>query len=253
MTVTVKREEWGPAPRAGPPGTALAAVGDIHAQARLLGPLEDAIRGDLLETRADRRVLVRLGDYLDRGADVRETLALVSAPPPPGIEVVNLMGNHDLCLLFALEAKLTEPQIDTWLFRNGGQESLMALGLTDVRSAESLRDSLETALGAEHSAFFRNLDLQHREGDYLFAHAGIDPEQPLDEQDVIDLVWIRDRFLEPATWRHPVVVVHGHTPSFEPEVRAHRIGIDTGAFYSGRLTALEIVDTRMRFVTAQYD
>ena len=253
MAVTVRRGEWRPAPRAGPSGTVLAAIGDIHAQARLLAPLEDAVRHDLLELQATRRVVIRLGDYLDRGDQVHETLALVSAPPPTGIDVVNLMGNHDLCLRFALDAELTEPQIDTWLFRNGGEESLMALGLTDVRSAENLRDSLRAALPPEYLAFYRRLDLLHREGDYVFVHAGIDPDRSLDDQDVIDLVWIRDRFLTPAAWPHPVVVVHGHTPSFEPEVRAHRIGIDTGAFYSGRMTALEIDGERMRFVTAQSD
>ncbi len=253
MAVTVKRGEWAAAPRAAPPGTVLAAIGDIHAQAGLLAPLEEAVRQDLQALPATRRVLVRLGDYLDRGTEVRDTLALVSAAAPPGFEVVNLMGNHDLCLLFALDAELTEPQINTWLFRNGGEESLMALGLADVRSADSLRDSLRAALQPEHAAFYRDLDLQHREGDYLFVHAGIDPDRSLDDQEVIDLVWIRDRFLYPASWPHPVVVVHGHTPSSEPEVEAHRIGIDTGAFYSGRLTALEIADTRMRFVTAQRD
>ena len=86
-------------------------------------------------------------------------------------------------------------------------------------------------------AFLRSLALYHVEGDYLFVHAGIRPGRPIDKQEAQDLMWIREDFLA-SNADHGCCVVHGHSISPEPVVRRNRIGIDTGAFYTGRLTGL---------------
>ena len=86
-------------------------------------------------------------------------------------------------------------------------------------------------------------------GDYLFVHAGIAPEVPFEEQRRKDLRWIREPFLshpEP----HGAIVVHGHTISDEPVDRGNRLGIDTGAYSSGRLTALVLEGDTRRYIEA---
>ena len=110
-----------------------------------------------------------------------------------------------------------------------------------------LREELVRRLPAEHGAFLDGLARSHVEGGYLFVHAGIRPEVPLDRQDPEDLLWIREPFLG-SDLDHGKVVVHGHTPTDRPVVRANRIGIDTGACYGGRLTALVLEGDRRRFL-----
>jgi serine/threonine protein phosphatase 1 len=96
---------------------------------------------------------------------------------------------------------------------------------------------LARSLPKTHRDFIAGLPVCHQEGDYLFVHAGIRPGIALEQQDAADLMWIRHEFLDDDRW-HGKVVVHGHTPTPEPQVRHNRIGIDTRAYDSDRLTAL---------------
>ena len=109
------------------------------------------------------------------------------------------------------------------------------------------RDALIGAVPPAHIAFLSGLKLSLSIGDFFFCHAGIRPGVPLDAQDPHDLIWIRREFSD-YRGLHPKLIVHGHTPHAEPELRANRINIDTYAFASGRLTALAIEGREKRFL-----
>ena len=98
-----------------------------------------------------------------------------------------------------------------------------------------------------HRAFLDGLALSHIEGGYFFVHAGIRPGVPLDRQAENELLWIREPFLG-STANHGKVVVHGHSVAREPESLANRIGIDTGACFGGKLTALVLEGGKRRFL-----
>ena len=233
------------------------AVGDIHGRADLLAALHDRIVDDSAAA-AGRKVLVYLGDYVDRGPSSFDVVDLLIEAPLEGFEIVHLKGNHEDFLLRFLEedpGKTPEENLDEadlW-FINGGDATLhsykvplltLPFGLAGLETA---RRAFAAALPPSHMTFFRGLEMFHVEGDYLFVHAGIRPGVPLDEQDEADLLWIREGFLDSdADFGH--MVVHGHTPEVETDVRPNRIGIDTGAFYTDRLTCLVIEGDGTRFM-----
>ena len=237
-------------PAAAPPGVRVYAVGDSHGCTAHLRDLHDAILNDDGAAGGDieRRVLVYLGDYIDRGADSRGLIELLIEEPLSGFESVFLMGNHDATLLRLIEEGAAPM---SWML-NGALETLASYGVDPVTWAEgpaALRAAVMARLPATHLAFLRGLKLSHVEGDYFFAHAGIRPGVPFDAQAAEDLLWIREPFLD-STVDHGKVVVHGHTPVEAPEVRTNRIGIDTGAVYGGVLTALVLEGTERRFLQA---
>ena len=236
-----------------PPGVAgdtlLYAVGDIHGRLDLLERLHDLITADAAGLAAARKVLVYLGDYVDRGPESRAVVDLLIEAPLEGLEPVHLLGNHEAFLL----TFLADPdEVRVW-FMNGGDATLRSYGVDpwaepgpEGRPA-TLHAAFVDALPEAHRAFYSSLQLSHEEGDYLFVHAGVRPGIPLDAQDPEDLIWIRGEFLESGA-DHGKIVVHGHTPMGEPQVCANRIGIDTGACYGGHLTALVLHGTERRFL-----
>jgi serine/threonine protein phosphatase 1 len=239
-----------------PPGTRVYALGDCHGCLAALRGLRAAIvadsaRADARGPRADRRVVVYLGDYIDRGPDSRGVVELLIGEPLAGFESVHLLGNHELFLLRFLDG---EDDASVWMM-NGGPATLRSYGL-DARGvgprtggdASRLRDALTAAVPAAHRAFLDGLALSHLEGDYFFVHAGVRPGVPLAAQEADDLLWIREPFLG-STADHGKVVVHGHSTTTEVTVRANRIGIDTGACYGGNLTALVLEGSRRRFLS----
>lgn len=228
-----------------PPGYVVYAVGDIHGRAdllrRLLGDIADDARG----RPAVRRVLVFLGDYVDRGAQSRQAIDILLGEVPPGFEARFLKGNHEQLMLGALDDAAAMPH---WLM-NGGDATLASYGIEDAtQGSEQLRARFAAALPAAHQAFLGALELYVAFGDYLFVHAGLRPGVPLERQNAHDLLWIREDFLN-ADADFGVVVVHGHTPLERPVVRANRIGIDTLAWASGRLTAVALEGAARRFLT----
>jgi serine/threonine protein phosphatase 1 len=136
---------------------------------------------------------------------------------------------------------------------NGGQATMDSYGvdtraLTEARArSEIWREAFATALPQAHLRFFRTLQLSVTIGDYLFVHAGVRPGVPLAAQSEDDLVWIRNPFLDHAG-SFGKIVVHGHTPGLLPVIRPNRIGIDTGAVFSDRLTALRLEDRARAFL-----
>jgi serine/threonine protein phosphatase 1 len=148
------------------------------------------------------------------------------------------MGNHEDFMLRLLE----DPSIAPLWIVNGGDATLYSYGVDwrgpyGAGDLEAISKGLRAALPDRHLKFLRSLALSHEEGDYLFVHAGIRPGRDLATQTPEDLMWIRDEFLR-SDADHGKVVVHGHSISPEPELLDNRIGIDTGAFATGRLTCL---------------
>jgi len=227
-----------------PEDTCIYAVGDTHGEAALLDRLLARIRADAETRPARRRVLVYLGDYVDRGPDSRGVIERLVAGPPPGFEQVCLLGNHEEMLLGCLEG---DPRSSLLWLTNGGDATCRSYGVDPEVPAEALARSLRAALPAGHERLLRELSLRHSEGDYLFVHAGIRPGVPLERQRREDLVWIRRPFQESGA-DHGCVVVHGHSPVPAPEDLPNRIGVDTGAVYGNALTAAVLQGDRRAFL-----
>ena len=243
----------GPDPSGGfpqaPAGTRVYAVGDIHGRIDLLRDLHHAMADDMRRCRAGRKVVVYIGDYVDRGAGSREVIELIANRPLAGFETVCLTGNHEEMMLTFLDDAAIGP---TWL-SNGGGATLASYGI-DVTAAirtgggvVRLQQELARSLPATHLAFLRALLPYHVEGDYAFVHAGIVPGRKLADQERADLLWIREEFLN-SDADHGACVVHGHTIVREAEIHPNRIAIDTGACFTDRLTCLVLEGDERRFL-----
>ncbi len=224
-----------------PPGQRVYAIGDIHGCLETLAILHARIAEDLAERPVERSVLVHLGDYVDRGPDSAQVIqALLTGPAIPGIEVINLMGNHEDMMMTAMTSGKLEDATH-WL-RNGGAETLLSWGIPRAVPHPEWAARIPSA----ELAFIRTLGLTHRVGPYFFVHAGIRPGTAVSAQTKEDLLWIREPFLS-SKKDHGAVVVHGHTPAREPAVRPNRIGIDTGAVMGGKLTAVMLEADHLAF------
>jgi serine/threonine protein phosphatase 1 len=232
------------APASLPPGRRVYAVGDVHGCRDRLVALHALIAADLAARPIETPTLVHLGDHVDRGPDSAGVIDLLSAGPPiAGLPTVNLMGNHEHMMLAALTAPDTDAA-GLWM-DNGGQASLLSW---DVPPGTSPAHWL-AYIPPRHLIFARDLAITHRVGPYLFVHAGLRPGVPLDRQTRDDMLWIREPFLSYAG-DLGAVVVHGHTPRPEPEVRRNRIGIDTAAVLGGTLTCAVLEADRLGFLCA---
>ena len=228
-----------------PRGVRLYAVGDIHGHAALLDAMLGAIEEDIAARAGARAILIFLGDYIDRGPDsaaVVERLRTLSGPFQP----LFIAGNHEEVLLRILEGE--DGLVQDWL-RFGGAECAASYGLAPAKlramAPRSAAARVRSAVPAAHRQFLRGLADSFTAGDYLFVHAGIRPGIALEEQTLKDLRWIRVPFLDHDE-PHAKVVVHGHSITDEVEFRAGRIGVDTGAYRSGLLSAVVLEGTERR-------
>ncbi|HEX8442025.1 MAG TPA: metallophosphoesterase family protein [Allosphingosinicella sp.] len=235
----------------GKKGCRAYAVGDIHGRLDLLDILLAKIEDDMAAQPAGRTFIIFLGDLIDRGPDSAGVIERLRTYRNPSAELVFLSGNHEEVLLDILSGKLGV--LPAWL-KFGGAECAQSYGIdpeqlrqTDERRAiELVRNKVPRA----HREFLRSFADTFRFGEYLFVHAGIRPGVGLDDQERKDLRWIREPFLGDAK-EHGFVVVHGHTIVRDVEERPNRIGIDTGAYQSGILTAIAIEEERRWFMRAE--
>ena len=217
------------APARLPAGRRVYAIGDIHGCDSELGMLHGQIEADIRRRPVRDAVVVHLGDYFDVGPDGARVLTrLTQLAPVSGARLVNLIGDHERMVLDALEGD--RAAATDWL-HSGGDATLASFGI----DAAAPRETWAAALPASLLPFVRGLSYSHREGGYLFAHAGIRPGVATDRQTHEDLVSIRQPFLS-SEQDFGAVVVHGHTPVTTPAVRSNRICIDTGAGFAGKLT-----------------
>ncbi|MBL8555993.1 MAG: serine/threonine protein phosphatase [Phenylobacterium sp.] len=234
-------------------GRLVYAVGDVHGYAAALKALLADIARDAEASRpAETPLLVFVGDYVDRGPDSRGVIDLILETEASGrFEVVALKGNHEDALLRFLE----EPAYASSWIGNWGETTIISYGIVppephDTAACERAQARFAAAFPEGHRAFLGRLALQQTVGDYLFVHAGVRPGVALDAQIPRDLMWIRYDFLECAD-DFGKVVVHGHTPSAgRPEIKANRINIDTGVYFTGLLTAVRLEGETRRFIQA---
>lgn len=234
-----------------PEATRIYAIGDIHGRADLLREMHGKIRADAEGQSLYRKIVVYLGDFIDRGSDSREIIDMMIEDPlaDAGFQSRCLMGNHERSLLDFLENPEAGPN---WVIY-GGEATLLSYGIGHPRGNGMddrwawIQNRLRESIPPSHLKFLKSLEPGHIEGGYLFVHAGIRPGIPLEKQELKDMLWIRNDFLK-SKIDHGFCVVHGHTVSPEPEFHPNRIGIDTGAYSSGKLTCLVLEDQARRII-----
>lgn len=229
-----------------PDGHCVYAIGDIHGRLDLL---EQLIARIWLDAPEGTNTLVFLGDYVDRGPCSKEVVDYLIALQRPGWEIIKLRGNHEEIVL----EYLRNPAVYQAWRTFGGAETLLSYGVkpavfSDAAELGRTHEEFVAALPGAHFDFLNALALSHSIGDYLFVHAGIRPSVAIDRQVADDMLWIRDEFLMSDT-QFGKVVVHGHSPSEKPIMRTNRIGIDTGAYATGSLTAAKLIGDRCTFLS----
>ena len=234
----LKSRRSSPRPPELPAGRRVYAIGDVHGCISELKRLLAMIAADEATRPAAETTLIFIGDVVDRGpssAQVIDQLRRLAGERP---DVRFLAGNHEEIFLRALAG---DPKALRLFCRIGGRETARSYGIGDAEYERldypELAVALQRVVPAEHRAFLEQLEDMIVVGDYVFVHAGVHPHAELDEQVVTDLRWIRSPFLDHG---RPLekMVVHGHTIAAEIDRQPHRIGIDTGAYATGRLTAL---------------
>lgn len=219
-------------------------IGDVHGRLDLLENLLKTVHEEIDAQGPGKVLLVFLGDLIDRGPDSAGVLERLRTYSRPGVQPVFILGNHEEVLLRILQGETA--LIEKWRWF-GGAQCLRSYGvkpdsLKGLPEEEQLA-RIRAAIPPEHVAFLQSFSDTCRFGDYLFVHAGIRPDVALDDQRQSDLRWIREPFLLDDT-DHGFLVVHGHSIRPQVEERSNRIGIDTGAYKSGVLTAMGIEGDR---------
>ncbi|MGH6785821.1 MAG: metallophosphoesterase family protein [Novosphingobium sp.] len=235
-----------------PAGERVYAVGDVHGRSDLFASLIEAIDADDAMRGAARTTVVLLGDLVDRGPDSAGVIRL-ARDWRARRKVRLIAGNHEEMFL----ASFTDRETCKHFLKYGGRETALsypidrdAWNAADIAQAQAL---MEAHVPADDRRFLDNAEDMIAIGDYLFVHAGIAPGVPFEDQRTSELRWIREPFLS-HRGNHGAVVVHGHTITRAPVLRANRIGLDTGAYQSGRLTALGLEgDRRWLLEAAEVD
>jgi serine/threonine protein phosphatase 1 len=230
-----------------PAGFRIYSIGDVHGRLDLLDELLSRIEADMVHRPAERPIFVFLGDYIDRGPCSRETIDRLIERGETN-ECVFLKGNHEQIAIKCL----SDPSLFHRWLRLGGVQTLVSYGITpdsllNGKKIVELQAAFHRALPQAHIGFFRNQQMSFTCGDFFFAHAGVKPHVELSRQADNDLLSIREEFLT-SSEDFGKVVVHGHTPTHEIEIRSNRINIDTGAYATGRLTCLVIEGSSLSFI-----
>jgi serine/threonine protein phosphatase 1 len=235
-----------------PGGVRVYAVGDVHGRADLLAQLLSQIDAHVVQNPVLRPIEVFVGDYVDRGLNSRGVIDLLISRRNSH-ETILLKGNHEKYIFDFLR----DPKTWNRWRQYGGLETLLSYGLrpqTESNSTdqEELARTFADRLPREHLLFLSCLETSFTLGDFFFVHAGVKPGIPLDQQAEKNLLGIRDEFLRSKV-DFGKYIVHGHTPVGEPDIRANRANIDTGAFVTGRLTCLVIEGERMQTLAPNGD
>ena len=239
-------------PARGPAGTLMYVIGDVHGCADALQALLAQIREDEAASAHDKRAIIAfLGDYVDRGPASREAIDIILALRAEGrFGVGTLRGNHDQYLLDFLE----DGRHGIGWLDYGGLATLTSYGVApprfrrDEAGWRTASEELGRRMPQEHKDFLAQTVLIAMFGDYVLAHAGVRPGVPLDEQAEEDLTGIRKAFYEHPDPAPGHTVIFGHTPFETPLVTGSVIGLDTGAYATGRLTALRIFEDQTRLM-----
>ena len=235
----------------GKAGARAYVVGDVHGCLAELEALLAKIEQDLERRPIREAFLIFVGDLIDRGPDSAGVLERLRTYARDGVRTVFLTGNHEEYFLRVLRGE--QSVIRSWL-TYGGKECAQSYGIDPAELAAASEEEavrlIRSRVPASHRSFLASFGDTFRFGDYLVVHAGIRPGLALENQSTDDLRWIRDPFLTDSG-DHGFVVVHGHTIVDEVEQWPNRIGIDTGAYRTGVLTALVIDGPERRLISAR--
>jgi serine/threonine protein phosphatase 1 len=231
-----------------PEGIRVYAIGDIHGRIDLFDALLARLDEDDASRTAKTVQLIFLGDLIDRGPDSASVVERVVRLAKHG-DVRMLMGNHEEVWLAYLEG---DTEILPSFTKMGGRETILSYGVSaeefDNLPGDALLRRVRDCVPKNHIDMIRRFEDIIRVGDYTFVHAGIRPGLDIVDQKTEDLRWIREPFLSETAW-FGSMIIHGHSVSAEVDEHPNRIGIDTGAFVSGRLTAIGIEGTERWFVS----
>ena len=228
----------------------LYAIGDIHGRFDLLARLLALIVTDAASYPETPKQLIFLGDYIDRGSDSRSVMRCLIEDLPKDFTPFFLRGNHEQVLLDFLAGD--DAILESWLYF-GGTATLASYGLNlygqRTLSSASVREQAKEKIPASHLDFLKQTLMNYAVGSYYFVHAGIRPGVPLAQQSDQDKLWIRQEFLSSKA-DHGKMIIHGHTiSSHGPDIHPNRIGIDTGAYATGKLTCLVVQDSQQSFLS----
>jgi len=236
-------------PHKTPDNTIIYAIGDIHGRFDLLQQMHKLILQDIDAYKDYQKIVIYLGDYIDRGTNSKEVIECLINNPLIDFKKLYLKGNHENAML----GFMTNPvETEAWMFW-GGDSTLISYGVDlyqengEKNNIKKLSMDLQNKLPEQHKDFLRQLKLFHLEGDYMFVHAGVRPGIDLMMQKEEDLIMIRNEFIF-APDNFEKTIVFGHTIFREPFVSNRRIGLDTGAYASGRLTAGVFESDNVRFI-----
>lgn len=242
-----------PRPAEIPAGRRVYAIGDIHGRLDLLDALLDRIHADDVARGPAATQIILLGDLIDRGPESAGVVRRAMAGDARFAGFATVRGNHEASLLSVLSGDLG--WLTSWL-AYGGRAALASWGvsprLLDGDDGEAIAAAARSAVPADERMWLAALPAMRRIGGYAFVHAGVRPGVALDDQAEDDLLWIREAFLDDDS-DHGAVIVHGHTISRDPQLRANRIGIDTGAYLSGMLTAVGLEGSARWFLATASD
>jgi serine/threonine protein phosphatase 1 len=232
-----------------PAGQRIYAIGDIHGCRNLLDNLLALINADDAKRLPAQTQIIFLGDLVDRGHDSRGVVERLIALHKAGRNVRFLAGNHEELLIRVYEG---DKRATSLFHRVGGRETMLSYGMSeadyDAVDLSALAALVPDYVPLEHIDFLKSFDDWIEAGDYLFVHAGIRPGLSISEQETSDLRWIRRDFTEhKGIFSH--MVIHGHTITEAVDEQANRIGVDTGAFATGKLTAIGIEGSQRWFLS----
>ena len=228
------------------------AVGDIHGCKNLLDKIHNKIR-IATNTKSGKKLIIYLGDYIDRGPDVKGTIDTLINFNLPNVEKIFLLGNHEQMFLDVLEGK--NNSLYNWI-SNSGLETIESYGgdlskyiddNLELTFEKKIVTKIKKFLPKAHLNFFNNLKLYHVWNNYLFVHAGINPKMPIEKQQKETLIWTREKSFFDPLMTYDKIVVHGHTAKEKIEKYPFRINLDTGSFYSGRLSCLLFENNKCRY------
>ena len=229
------------------------AVGDIHGCKDLLDKIHNKII-KVSKNKEGEKLIIYLGDYVDRGPDIKGTIQTLIDFNPQHFKKIFLLGNHEQMLLEFISESRNSPFV--WIY-NGGSETLESYGMNlsnnindkmDLTIDNKFRKKFNDLIPQSHMDFFNQLIINYTWGDYLFVHAGINPDIPIDKQEKETMIWTREKHFFKPTMTFSKIVVHGHTPKEKVEHYPYRINLDTGSFYSGKLSCLIIEDQQLKFI-----
>jgi serine/threonine protein phosphatase 1 len=221
-----------------PAGQRLYAIGDIHGRLDLLDVLLGKIAADNVARTPAHMTLIFLGDLPDRGPDSKGVIDRLIALNASVQECIFLAGNHEELMIRMAEG---DRAIAPVFHRAGGRETLISYGVSadayDSWDFDAVSEAAMNAIPQAHVDFLKSFTDWHRVGDYVFVHAGLRPGFAVEDQDVQDLRWIKTEFTKSPV-DHGAMIIHGHSITDGVDEQPNRIGLDTGAYYSGVLTAM---------------